>query len=269
VITGYPNEKHRTRALENGAVGFLSKPFNEQTLIECLTVAIKLQSSQVWRRRTAASNECPIHVADGVLGNKCHICGFFNGLDEQQRVLRSFIKEGFERGEKAFHIMDPSLREDHLKRLTDAGIDVGQAIATGQLEVLRWQDAYLRDDRFDKDRMAAFFENLLQSKAVAGHPRMRLVSRIEPSLLDKAGIEGWLEYETRINYVLSKYDDPVICAYDLSNFSANVVMDILRVHPVVIVGGVLQENPFFVPPEQFLVELQERKLAGNGSIQAH
>ena len=56
VITGYPNEKHRTRALENGAVGYLSKPFDEQTLIECLTVAIKLQSSQAWRRRTAASN---------------------------------------------------------------------------------------------------------------------------------------------------------------------------------------------------------------------
>ena len=60
---------------------------------------------------------------------------------------------------------------------------------------------------------------------------MRLVSRVEPSLLDKAGLEGWLEYETRINFVLSKFDDPVICAYDLSNFSANVVMDMLRVHP--------------------------------------
>ena len=53
VITGYPNEKHRSRALENGAVGYLSKPFNEQTLIECLAVAIKLQSPQAWRRRTA------------------------------------------------------------------------------------------------------------------------------------------------------------------------------------------------------------------------
>ena len=53
VITGYPNERYRTRALENGAVGYLSKPFNEQTLIECLTVAIKLQSLQARRRRTA------------------------------------------------------------------------------------------------------------------------------------------------------------------------------------------------------------------------
>ena len=54
VITAYPDEKYRTRAFANGAVGFLSKPFDEKSLIECLTVAIKLQSSQAWRRRTAA-----------------------------------------------------------------------------------------------------------------------------------------------------------------------------------------------------------------------
>ena len=52
VITAYPNETHRTRALKNGAIGFLSKPFDEQTLIEYLAVAIKLQSSRA-RRRTA------------------------------------------------------------------------------------------------------------------------------------------------------------------------------------------------------------------------
>lgn len=35
-------------------------------------------------------------------------------------------------------------------------------------------------------------------------------------------------------------------------------MDIMRTHPVVIIGGLLQENPFFVPPDQMLSELQER-----------
>jgi hypothetical protein len=38
-------------------------------------------------------------------------------------------------------------------------------------------------------------------------------------------------------------------------------MDALRTHPVVIVGGLLQENPFFVPPDQFLLELRERRSA--------
>jgi FixJ family two-component response regulator len=42
LVTGYPNEKDRTRALNNGAVDFLSKPFDDRWLIECLTDAIKL-----------------------------------------------------------------------------------------------------------------------------------------------------------------------------------------------------------------------------------
>ena len=36
-------------------------------------------------------------------------------------------------------------------------------------------------------------------------------------------------------------------------------MDILRTHPMVIVGGILQENPFFVQPDEFLRELRGRR----------
>jgi hypothetical protein len=82
---------------------------------------------------------------------------------------------------------------------------------------------------------------------------------MEWALLDKPGVDNLVEYETRLNYVLPKYDDPVICTYDLSKFGANTVMDIMRTHPVVIIGGVLQENPFFVPPDQFLLEIKDRR----------
>jgi tungstate transport system substrate-binding protein len=40
LITAYPNEKRQTRALDNGAVAFLSKPFDEESLVKCLTAAI-------------------------------------------------------------------------------------------------------------------------------------------------------------------------------------------------------------------------------------
>ena len=36
-------------------------------------------------------------------------------------------------------------------------------------------------------------------------------------------------------------------------------MDIMRTHPMVIIGGVLQANPFWVPPDIFLRELDERR----------
>jgi hypothetical protein len=200
-----------------------------------------------------------VQFAGGSLGGQRHICAFFNSIDEEHRVLRSFIKDGFDRGDKAFHLVDPEQREEHLRRLAEAGINVHQAIDTGQLEVRRWQDAYVRGDHFDQNAMLALIEEVLQSADTAGYPLTRLVAHMEWALLDKPGVDNLVEYETRLNYVLPKYDDPVICTYDLSKFPASMVMDIMRTHPVVIIGGILQENPFFVPPDQFLLELRERR----------
>jgi hypothetical protein len=200
-----------------------------------------------------------VEFAGGNLGGHRHICALFNSADEEHRVLRSFFKDGFDRGDKAFHLVDSELREEHLRRLAEAGIHVHEAMNTGQLEVRRWQDAYLRGDHFDQDAMLALIEEVLQSAAAAGYPLTRLVAHMEWALLDKPGIDNLVEYETRLNYVLPRYDDPVVCTYDLSKFPASVVMDIMRTHPVVIIGGILQENPFFVPPDQFLLELRERQ----------
>jgi len=205
------------------------------------------------------TNGDSVRCASGSLGQHRHICAFFNSVDEEHRVLRSFIKDGFESGDKAFHIVDPELQAQHLKRLVESGIDVERAMGTGQLELRRWQDAQLRGGRFDQDAMLALIEEVLQSGAAAGYPLTRFVAHMEWALLDKPGVDDLVEFETRVNYVLPKYDDPVICTYDLSKFSASVVMDIMRTHPVVIIGEVLQENPFFVPPDEFLLELRERR----------
>ena len=206
-----------------------------------------------------ANESHSVQFAGGNLGGQRHICAFFNSTDEEHRVLRSFIKDGFDRGDKAFHLVNPELREEHLKRLAKAGINVQDAMDTGQLEVRPWQDAYLHGDHFDQNAMLALIEEVLQSADTAGYPLTRLVAHMEWALLDKPGVDNLVEYETRLNYVLPKYDDPVICTYDLSKFPASMVMDIMRTHPVVIIGGILQENPFFVPPDQFLLELRERR----------
>jgi hypothetical protein len=45
----------------------------------------------------------------------------------------------------------------------------------------------------------------------------------------------------------------------LHQFGAEVVMDVMRTHPAVIIGGILQENPYFVPPDEMLREIRERE----------
>jgi len=208
-----------------------------------------------------ATSRNPVQFAGGTLGQR-HICAFFNGADEQYRVLRSFITDGLEQGDKAFHLVNPKLREEHLRRLAEAGINVQEAMDRGQLEVRPWQEGPLRGGRLDQDAWLASFEQVLQSGPAAGYPQTRFLAHMEWALVDLPGVEDLIEFETRVNYVVPKYDDPVICAYDLSKFGASVVMDALRTHPAVIVGGLLQENPFFVPPDQFLLELRERRALG-------
>jgi hypothetical protein len=202
-----------------------------------------------------------LQFAGSTLSQHRHICAFFNSIDEQHRVLRSFFKDGFDQGDKAFHLVDPERREEHLRRLAEAGIDVQEAIGIGQLEVRPWQDGPLRGGRFDQDTWLASFEQVLQSGAAAGYAQTRFLAHMEWALVDLPGVEDLIEFETRVNYVVPKYDGTVICAYDLARFGASVVIYALRTHPVVIIGGLVQENPFFVPPDQLLLEIRERRSA--------
>jgi len=54
-----------------------------------------------------------------------------------------------------------------------------------------------------------------------------------------------IEYEFRLNDVLSKFDDVVICAYDLTKFGASTIVDVIRSHPAVLIGESFHENPFY------------------------
>jgi hypothetical protein len=204
-------------------------------------------------------NKNSIHVTGRPLGPVRHICAFFHNKEEEYQALLGFIKEGVEHGEKAFHIVDASQQESHRARLLREGIDVPAAERAGQLKVACWEDAYLKDGYFDQQRQINLIESVLKAGKEEGFPLTRLVANMEWALEDKAGVEDIVEYESRLNYVLPKYDDPVICTYDLSRFNAGVAMDILRTHPLVIIGGVLQENPLYVPPDEFLQELEDRR----------
>ena len=200
-----------------------------------------------------------VHIGGRPLGDVRHICAFFHTKDEEHRTLLDFIKEGLEQNERAAHFVCAEGVENHRTRLRASGVDVEAAEARRQLTVTTWDDAYLKDGHFDQDRQIKLLEGVLQAGRRDGFAQTRLIANMEWALEDKAGVEDIVEYEARLNYTLPHYSDPVICTYDLSRFSAGVAMDILRTHPMVIIGGVLQQNPLYVAPDEFLKELKERR----------
>jgi hypothetical protein len=84
---------------------------------------------------------------------------------------------------------------------------------------------------------------------------------MEWALEDRPGVDTLLEYEAAVSAVL--FTNPVVCTYDLRRLGEDVVVDVVRTHPLIIVGGALQANPFFVPPNEFLHELRGRRRDGS------
>jgi hypothetical protein len=202
----------------------------------------------------------PIRIAgQEVKGN--HVCAFFNHPEELYSVLLPFIREGLDRGEKALHVVSPRFREDHLQRLAAAGIKVTETCNAGQLDLRDWDELYFQDGYFDLHRMLAMWQRVLEEATQQGFPRTRLVARMDWALEDREGVSDLIEYEARFN-LIRRPRDLVICVYDLKKFSGDVLVDVLRTHPMIIINGILQENPFFVPAEQFMRELSARRGRG-------
>lgn len=201
----------------------------------------------------------PISLAGSVLGDTRHVCAFFASDEEEYRVLLPFVKDGFDRGDLAIHVVDPAERDGHLRRLAAAGIDTAAAGERGQLELRTTTDTYLADGRFDPERMLAVFEGFAGGRGAGGFPLSRIVCRMDWAAEGRVVVDDVIEFEARVNSLWCRHDDAVVCTYRVGQLGGDALVCILRTHPMVIVGGILQRNPFFVPPEQFLPAFRERR----------
>jgi DcmR-like sensory protein len=217
-----------------------------------------------FRGKAPGERNRQIRLGGSALGTRSHICAFFNNPDDEYRVLLPFIKDGLQCGEKAVHTVDPDRCDDHLRRLAAAGIDVATACESGQFELRTWTDTHLRNGRFDQNKTLALFEEVVKDAKRQGFPLIRFITHMEWALEDRPGVDDLLEDEARANDVWLCQDgpvNPVICTKDLTKFGGDIVVDVMQTHPMIIIGGIL----FFVPPDEFLKELRERRILGRRS----
>lgn len=203
-----------------------------------------------------------VRLTGSTLASRPHICAFFQSPDDEYRVLLPFIKEGLELGEKAVHTVDPGRMDEHRQCLASAGIEVAALQKAGQLELRNWANTHLRGGQFDPQKTLSLFEEVAKDAKSKGFPLIRFITHMEWALETRMDADELLEYEAKTNELWLRQAgpvNPVICAYDLRKFRGDSVVDVMRTHPLVIIGGILQENPFFVPPEEFLRELRGRR----------
>ncbi|HEX4543493.1 MAG TPA: MEDS domain-containing protein, partial [Candidatus Acidoferrum sp.] len=64
--------------------------------------------------------------------------------------------------------------------------------------------------------------------------------------------ERLIEFEAKMNHFVADHDILGLCQYDRRLFQPEVILNILRTHPTVVYGGFICENPYYVPPDEFL-----------------
>lgn len=200
-------------------------------------------------------------LCGALLGARPHICAFFRDAGDEDRALLPFMKEGLAAGEKIIHTIDPAKRADKINRLAAAGIDFAAANQQGRFDLHAWTETHLSGDGFDAERTLAFFGQSEVSAARQGFPRTRYVTHMEWALERGVILTDLLAYEAKANEIWlagTRAVNPVICAYDLTKFSGEVIVDVMRTHPMTIIDGILYENPYFVHPEDFVRELRNR-----------
>ena len=191
----------------------------------------------------------------GILDPYRHVCAFVNSRDEEHRILDPFVSEGLARGERAIYLVDPAERANLVRHLRRLGLDMPTLLRQRQCDVRTWTETYLRGGRFDQDAMLGIIDELLGSSP---SPRIRMVADMGWAVEQDGVSDLLLEFEARANFVQAKYAHVVICVYDTAKFGADFVIDVLRTHPMALIGGILQINPFFVPPAEFLEEVRSR-----------
>ena len=198
----------------------------------------------------------PVHLGGSLVGQKGHICAFFSSPEEEYRTLLPFIQDGLEAGEAAFHTVDPARANDHVNRHRAAGIDVDAYRRNGQLELKTWNEVHLLGGKFDPKATSEVFGRARSEAIERGFARTRFVSHMAWSARRLSDVD-LLMYEAEANHECR--DGLVsVCVYDLSLFRADLVIDVMRTHSLVLVSGTLYENPFYVPPDELLRELRDR-----------
>src|SRR5437879_1273820 len=127
-----------------------------------------------------------------------HICTFFRTSGEKYRVLMPFIREGIEQGDRALHIINPSLRREHAQRIAEAGIDAVRAEVEGQLEIIDWDEAYSRGGSFNPSAMLSLLPVLLNDGRTRGFSITRFIADMAWVLNDPGALDRMRDFECRV-----------------------------------------------------------------------
>jgi hypothetical protein len=178
-----------------------------------------------------------------------HICAFFRGIPERDAILMPFLTEGLRAGHKCQCIIDDGL--DDVRAAFGGELDA--SVDTHQLEIQSSKSSYLRHGSFSTQDMLDFWDECVGAALnEQGFPFVRSTGETTWTLKELPDPRDFLTYEAELNRFLPRYPQVIMCLYDLDRFGGQVLVDILKTHPKVLMGSTVLDNLYYIEPDEFL-----------------
>lgn len=179
-----------------------------------------------------------------------HVCAFYRGPHERDEILKSYLGAGLRAGDKCVCVLDDG-DPDVLRTSLTPGADAG-GCSDGQLDVRVSKQTYLLGGQFSTSAMLAFWEDVIGAAFASGYGFSRAVGEMTWALRQMPGVKELVGYEAELNFFLPQYPQVIVCLYDLDRFNGEILVDILKTHPKVLVRGIVLDNPYYLEPAEFL-----------------
>ncbi len=183
-----------------------------------------------------------------------HVCAFYRGAGDRDRMLAAYLGTGLAAGDKCICIVDGAATARELASRLEplCRSDARSGLPSSQLDLHLPETTYLAGGEFTASDMLTFWAENLAKAEVEGYSFCRLVGEMTWALRDAPGVEHLVGYESELNRITAGSSSIVLCLYDLDLFSGEVVVNIVKTHPQVLIQGILVENPYYVAPDEFL-----------------
>ncbi len=181
-----------------------------------------------------------------------HVCLIYADAAEQMRAMVPFVQLGLERGERCLYVADTTTVDAVGAAMRAGGVDVDAAAARGALTLATERQGYLATGRFDPDSMLALAQGAAYQAVGDGFSGLRIAGEMIWALRGDPGADRIMEYEVKVNERLPSTPALALCQYDRRRFAPEVIRDVIRTHPLVVVDGRVCRNFYYVPPGEML-----------------
>ena len=188
------------------------------------------------------------HIPGLEIGTGRHICALYFGDDERDDVLLPYLRDGLSRGSKCVVGISAAQPTELYQQINDAE----RYVASTQLVVRTSQDPLLAVEDFSIERLIEFWDATVLSALQDGYPFVRLGAEAAWWMPQVPGMPEFIRYETELNRYAARHAQSILCLYDLTRYGAGLIVDLLRVHPIILLSGLVLENPYYLPPDELL-----------------